>query len=244
MNSREISRVRWVAYLEDAGNGTAVAELAQSTARKTEANTFLKENMAEQGFGMLVREQNAVVREYGRVTETVESLSERGRERSRLENLGIASPTFYTSERKTQWGSRVRPSPTLRHQAMANPKPREVGSIRTQGFCAALIAPGRTRSNLAVTRALQSTLQCDNDLVECCSACNSEIGTSAHTGRIHLPSPADIVSGGSAYVSRSGNPSPKFCRSGKHQKVVAHQTPRPPSSTSTGRSRVGFGVER
>ena len=50
MKSREISRVRWVAYLEDAGNGTAVAELAQSTARKTEANTLLKENMVEQEF--------------------------------------------------------------------------------------------------------------------------------------------------------------------------------------------------
>ena len=48
----------------------------------------------------MVRERDAVVREYVRVTETDESLSERRRERSRLENLGIGWPILCTSGRK------------------------------------------------------------------------------------------------------------------------------------------------
>ena len=46
MKSRPITRERRVANLEDASKGAATAELAQSTARKTDARTLLNANMA------------------------------------------------------------------------------------------------------------------------------------------------------------------------------------------------------
>ena len=54
LKSRPITRERRVANLEDASKGAATAELAQSTARKTDARTLLNANMVRSRARMLV----------------------------------------------------------------------------------------------------------------------------------------------------------------------------------------------
>lgn len=90
MKSRPITRERRVENLELGGKGTAEAEPAQSTARKTDAKTLLNENMME-------RARNAGVGVGRRMRRRpMKVCLERRRERVRLENPLLSWGSFYT----------------------------------------------------------------------------------------------------------------------------------------------------